>query len=119
MASTSAVSMVMRPTLVGSKRSAGGDASFFKPLSVRAAHKEKKVGGKKFEVAASLREKVVAGATAAVLTASMIIPDAAEAATTLTPSLQNFLLSIGAGGVVLGVIAGAVIGVANFDPVKR
>ncbi|MBA0844245.1 hypothetical protein Goarm_001355 [Gossypium armourianum] len=31
----------------------------------------------------------------------------------------NFLLSIAAGGVVLVAIVGAVIGVSNFDPVKR
>ncbi|RQW14432.1 Photosystem II reaction center X protein [Rhodobacteraceae bacterium CH30] len=37
----------------------------------------------------------------------------------MTPSLNNFLLSIGAGGVVLAGILGAIIGVSNFDPVKR
>ncbi|NBH29358.1 Photosystem II reaction center X protein [Clostridiaceae bacterium] len=49
----------------------------------------------------------------------MIVPDVAEAASGVSPSLKNFLLSIVAGGVVLTAIVGAVIGVSNFDPVKR
>ena len=69
---------------------------------------------------ASLKEKAVTGLTAAAFTASMVIPEVAEAAAPgVSPSLKNFLLSIVAGGVVLAVIAGAVVGVANFDPVKR
>ena len=69
---------------------------------------------------ASLKEKAVTGLTAAAFTASMVIPGVAEAAGPgVSPSLKNFLLSIVAGGVVLAVIAGAVVGVANFDPVKR
>ncbi|KHN47622.1 hypothetical protein glysoja_036474 [Glycine soja] len=66
-------------------------------------------------VRASMKEKVVTGLTAAAFTASM--PDVAEAA--VTPSLKNFLLSIAAGGVVVVAIIGAVVGVSNFDPVKR
>ena len=75
----------------------------------------------RFVVEASLKEKAVRGLTAVALTASMVIPDVAEAAGSsgLSPSLKNFLLSIVAGGVVLVVIVGAVVGVANFDPVKR
>jgi hypothetical protein len=69
-------------------------------------------------VKASLKEKVVTGLTAAALTASMIVPDVAEAAT-VSPSLKNFLLSIVSGGVVVAAILGAVIAVSNFDPVKR
>lgn len=69
-------------------------------------------------VQASLKEKAVTGLTAAALTASMMAPDVAEAAE-LAPSLKNFLLSIVAGGAVLGALFGAVIAVANFDPVKR
>jgi hypothetical protein len=50
----------------------------------------------------------------------MVIPEVAEAAGAgASPSLKNFLLSIVAGGVVLVAIIGAVIGVSNFDPVKR
>ncbi|KAG6414306.1 hypothetical protein SASPL_127025 [Salvia splendens] len=71
------------------------------------------------QVKASLKEKAVAGLTAAALTASMAVPDVAEAASSASPSLNNFLLSIAAGGVVLTAILGAVIGVSNFDPVKR
>ena len=56
--------------------------------------------------------------TTTALTASMMTPDVAEAAK-LAPSLKNFLLSIVAGGAVLGALFGAVIAVANFDPVKR
>ncbi|CAN1188483.1 hypothetical protein LINPERPRIM_LOCUS35421 [Linum perenne] len=52
--------------------------------------------------------------------ASMVVPDVAEAAEyALTPSLKNFLLNIVAGTFVLSAIAGAIIGVSNFDPVKR
>ncbi|CAI0627836.1 unnamed protein product [Linum tenue] len=50
--------------------------------------------------------------------ASMVIPEVAEAAE-VSPSLKNFLLSIIAGGVVLTAIIGAIVGVSNFDPVKR
>ncbi|KAL8107355.1 hypothetical protein AgCh_023952 [Apium graveolens] len=73
----------------------------------------------KLQVQASLKEKAITGLTAAALTASMVMPETASAASTLTPSLNNFLLSIGAGGVVLIAILGAVVGVSNFDPVKR
>ncbi|KAL1834526.1 hypothetical protein DCAR_0104732 [Daucus carota subsp. sativus] len=73
----------------------------------------------KLQVQASLKEQAITGLTAAALTASMVMPEAASAASTLTPSLNNFLLSIGAGGVVLLAILGAIIGVSNFDPVKR
>ncbi|KAI4316479.1 hypothetical protein L6164_024457 [Bauhinia variegata] len=74
----------------------------------------------KLAIQASLKEKAATGLTAAALTASMVIPDVAQAAEyDFSPSLKNFLLSIVAGGLVLAAIFGAVIGVANFDPVKR
>ena len=44
-------------------------------------------------------------------------PLVAEAA--VTPSLKNTLLSVVAGGLVLGAIAAAVIGVSTFDKVNR
>ncbi|CAN1217270.1 hypothetical protein LINPERPRIM_LOCUS955 [Linum perenne] len=73
-----------------------------------------------FRVEASLKERVAGAVTAAAVAASMVVPDVAEAAEyTLTPSLKNFLLSIAAGTFVLSAIAGAIIGVSNFDPVKR
>lgn len=54
------------------------------------------------------------------VTAAMVIPDVAEAAQPgISPSLKNSLLSIVTGGVVLGILVGEVISVANFDPVKR
>ena len=65
-------------------------------------------------------EKAVSGLAAAALTVSMVIPEVAEAAGSgISPSLKNILLSIAAGGVVLTVIIGVVVGVSNFDPVKR
>ena len=121
MASTSAVSMAMPLTQAGQKRVPTSEA-FLKPLPVKPskAIAVSKSNGR-FEVkASSFKEKAVAGLTAAALTASMVIPEVAEAAGSgVSPSLKNFLLSIVAGGVVLTAIVGAVIGVANFDPVKR
>lgn len=126
MASTSAVSMAMPLTYASQKKIPTSDA-FFKPLPLRSskgttmasASSSSKTNGK-FEVNASLKEKALTGLTAAALTASMVIPEVAEAAESgVSPSLKNFLLSIAAGGVVLTAILGAVIGVSNFDPVKR
>jgi hypothetical protein len=74
----------------------------------------------KLGVEASLKEKAVTSLTAIALTAAMVIPEVAEAVEPgFSPSLKNFLLSIVSGGVVLSAIFGAVIGVSNFDPVKR
>ncbi|KAJ7955957.1 Photosystem II PsbX [Quillaja saponaria] len=120
MASTSAVSMAMPLTGISQKRVLSSEA-FFKPLPLRPSKTSaaSKPNGK-LQVRASLKEKAVTGLTAAALTASMMIPEVAEAAESgVSPSLKNFLLSILAGGVVLGVLIGAVIGVSNFDPVKR
>ena len=49
--------------------------------------------------------------------AALANPLVAEAA--VTPSLKNTLLSVVAGGLVLGAIAAAVIGVSTFDKVSR
>ena len=49
--------------------------------------------------------------------AALANPLVAEAA--VTPSLKNTLLSVVAGGLVLGAIAAAVIGVSTFDKVNR
>ncbi|KAG6383081.1 hypothetical protein SASPL_157175 [Salvia splendens] len=93
-------------------------SAFLKPLPViRPSKMSAKPAVGKFQVRASLKEKVVTGLTAAALTASMIAPDAAEAA--VSPSLKNFLLSIAYGGVVAVAIVGAIVAVSNFDPVKR
>ncbi|XP_057768190.1 uncharacterized protein LOC130988385 [Salvia miltiorrhiza] len=111
MASTSALSMAAP---VAQNRQLD---TFLKPLPVRPSRLVSKPAVGKFQVRASLKEKAVTGLTAAALTASIILPDVAEAA--VTPSLNNFLLSIGAGGVVGLALVGAVIAVSNFDPVKR
>lgn len=120
MASTSAVMASLPLTTVSQKRLSNSN-TFFNPLPMKPS---KVISGSKsgigFEVKASLKEKAVTGLTAAALTASMMIPEVAEAAGPgISPSLKNLLLSIAAGGVVLVAIIGAVIGVSNFDPVKR
>ncbi|XP_057766872.1 uncharacterized protein LOC130987251 [Salvia miltiorrhiza] len=120
MASTSAVSMALPLPRAGHKSLPAADA-FFKGMPLRPSKAAALVSkpAARFEVKASLKEKAVAGLTAAALTASMVVPDVAEAASGVSPSLKNFLLSIAAGGVVLTALLGAVIGVSNFDPVKR
>ncbi|XP_077236322.1 uncharacterized protein LOC143877899 [Tasmannia lanceolata] len=121
MASTSAVAMALPLTWAGHKRPMSSN-SFFNPmkLSPKVMSPESKFNGGRFQVSASMKEKAVTGLTAIALTAAMVIPDVADAAQPgISPSLKNFLLSIVAGGVVLTVIIGAVIGVSNFDPVKR
>ncbi|KAK7383357.1 hypothetical protein VNO78_29034 [Psophocarpus tetragonolobus] len=94
---------------------------FFKPSPKRTVVKN---SGPKpnpiNNIQASFKENAVKGLTAAAVTSYMLIPEVAHAASNdFSPSLKNFLLSIAAGGVVLVAIFGAVIGVANFDPVKR
>ncbi|MFS7999609.1 putative photosystem II PsbX [Helianthus anomalus] len=64
-----------------------------------------------------MKENGVTALTVVVLTTSMMVLEVAQAASGVNPSLNNFLLSIGAGA--LGGILGAIIGVSNFDPVKR
>lgn len=115
--------MAMPLTSATNKRVPSSEA-FLRPLPVRpskavsAAAPTRSTG--KLQVRASLKEKVVTGLTAGAMTATMVVPQVAEAADSgLSPSLKNFLLSIVAGGVVLVAIVGAVIGVSNFDPVKR
>ncbi|KAJ4830843.1 hypothetical protein Tsubulata_028533 [Turnera subulata] len=97
--------------------------SFLSPLSVRTSRvvfSAQPRSRANFQVKASLKEKVATGITAAALTASMVIPEVAEAAGTgVSPSLKNFLLSIVAGGVVLVGIVGVVVAISNFDRVKR
>ncbi|KFK39893.1 hypothetical protein AALP_AA3G302600 [Arabis alpina] len=117
MASTSAMSLV---TPLNQTRS----SSFFNPLPLKPFKAVATPGGRtqRLQVKASKLkfDKALTGLSAAALTASMVIPEMAEAAGPgLSPSLKNFLLSIASGGVVLTVIIGVVVGVSNFDPVKR
>ncbi|MCL8600431.1 photosystem II reaction center protein PsbX [Proteus mirabilis] len=121
MASTSILSMAMPTTCSAQKKArVPSRESFFKPLSVNPSKSVAKNSSGKFQVKASLKEKAVTGLTAAALTASMVVPQVAEAAESGVPaSLNNFLLSIAAGGIVVVAILGAVLGVSNFDPVKR
>ncbi|XP_030530107.1 uncharacterized protein LOC115740689 [Rhodamnia argentea] len=116
MASTSAVSMAM-PLTHGNLRKLPSSDAFVRPLPTVVGPLRAVWASAKFQVNASLKEKAIAGATAAAVVASMVVPEVAEAA--VSPSLKNFLLSIATGGAVFGAIVGAVIGVANFDPVKR
>lgn len=112
MASLSSISMTT--PLTDSKTR----TTLFSPLLIkpqRTAVIGHKPSARAVRVQASLKEKAVTGLTAAALTASMMTPDVAKAAE-LAPSLKNFLLSIVAGGAVLGALFGAVIAVANFDP---
>ncbi|KAI3980227.1 hypothetical protein MKX01_033368 [Papaver californicum] len=120
MASTSmAVQMAMPITSAGQKK-VPTTQTFFNPLPLKSSKAVVALKSSSVRVQASLKEKAIAGLTAATLTATMVIPEVSEAAgSDLSPSLQNFLYSIIAGGTVLTAILGAVIGVSNFDPVKR
>ncbi|XP_024013033.1 uncharacterized protein LOC18020416 [Eutrema salsugineum] len=125
MASTSAVLLVM-PLTQNRSSSSAKTIAFLKPLPLKPSKASSSstlaMPSRRFHVTASnvKMEKAVSGLAAAALTVSMVIPEVAEAAGSgISPSLKNFLLSIAAGGVVLTVIIGVVVGVSNFDPVKR
>ncbi|KAF3643784.1 Photosystem II reaction center X protein [Capsicum chinense] len=124
MATSSIVSMAMPLTCKSQNKKPIVEA-FFKPLPIRSSKQiATPKSTNKFVVikassSSSIKEKAVAGLSAGLLTATMVVPDVAQAVDGVSPSLKNFLLSIVSGGVVLIVIVGAVIGVSNFDPVKR
>ncbi|MGD7361348.1 photosystem II reaction center protein PsbX [Ralstonia pseudosolanacearum] len=124
MASTSAVSMAMPITSSATHKGLppSSSSAFFRPLAIKPfkVTATTSSSSKTLQVNASFKEKMVAGLSAGAVSALMVMPEVAEAAgSDLSPSLKNFLLSIAAGGVVLTAILGAVIGVSNFDPVKR
>ncbi|CAN4096496.1 unnamed protein product [Withania somnifera] len=124
MATSSIVSMSMPPLTCKSQKKQPIVEAFFKPLPMRPSKPiaTSKSANKLVVINASsssIKEKAVAGLSAGVLTASMVVPDVAQAVDGVSPSLKNFLLSIVSGGVVVGAIIGAVVGVSNFDPVKR
>ncbi|KAL3655763.1 hypothetical protein CASFOL_000159 [Castilleja foliolosa] len=111
------VSMAVSSAVASSKNRPTSDA-FFNPLPLNKIMPVKVTSSKsKLRVEASLKERAVAQVTA--VAASLVVPEMAQAADSMTPSLKNFLFSIGAGGIVLAAIAAAVVGVSNFDPVKR
>lgn len=117
MAATASLSAVAAPLSVAGLKKPLGAASF-RPLSVRARPAARMTVVR--ASSASVQEKLTAGLTAAAVAAALVLPEVAEAASPgLSPSLKNFLLSIVSGGVVFAGIAGAVVAVSNFDPVKR
>ncbi|XP_042442288.1 uncharacterized protein LOC122027405 [Zingiber officinale] len=121
MALTSAVTM-SKPAISFSRPFTGSE-TFFQPLMLPAHTAAGRRPGAQLKVRAlssSEKEKALGGLAAAAMVAALVIPEVAEAAQPgISPSLKNFLLSIVSGGVVVGVIAGAVVAVSNFDPVKR
>eukprot|EP00271_Cylindrocystis_brebissonii_P008609 TRINITY_DN2303_c0_g1_i1.p2 TRINITY_DN2303_c0_g1~~TRINITY_DN2303_c0_g1_i1.p2 ORF type:complete len:121 (+),score=31.79 TRINITY_DN2303_c0_g1_i1:184-546(+) len=79
----------------------------------------KLVANRSRTVMSAEKQNLVLPATVALLAAA-VLPEIAEAAQPgISPSLQNLLYSVLAGGVVLGGLAIAVAGVSTFDPVKR
>ncbi|XP_047066874.1 uncharacterized protein LOC124674865 isoform X1 [Lolium rigidum] len=113
---TASLSAVAAPLSVAGLNKPLGAASF-RPLAARPAARMTAV---RASLSASAQEKLTAGLTAAAVAAAFVLPEVAEAASPgLSPSLKNFLLSIVSGGVVFAGIAGAVVAVSNFDPVKR
>ncbi|KAJ6801648.1 uncharacterized protein M6B38_376720 [Iris pallida] len=124
MASMASVTLAATPSPTR-RQPAAGNTAFFSPLkaSTNAATPRPAKPGRSLQVRASSssgKEQVATGLAAAAMAAAFIVPEVAEAAQPgISPSLKNFLLSIVSGGVVLTAILGAVIGVSNFDPVKR
>ncbi|WOL14205.1 hypothetical protein Cni_G22985 [Canna indica] len=122
MASASAATMA---TPVVGRPLAGSNAASSQPLRLlpvtAAAGRQRRPSGQlKVRASSWDKEKAASALTVAALAAALAIPEVAEAAQPgVSPSLKNFLLSIVAGGVVLGVLVGAVVAVSNFDPVKR
>ncbi|KAF6159774.1 hypothetical protein GIB67_030032 [Kingdonia uniflora] len=125
MSSTAVISMAMPVTSASHKRTAVSPSSnaIFKPLPIRSSSKpsaSKTNVNLQVQASSSFQDKAAAGLAAAAMTALVVFPEVAEAAGPgVSASLKNFLLSIASGGVVLVAIIGAVVGVSNFDPVKR
>jgi len=114
------ISMVLPLSSAAKNRSTSNPRPSEAFLKRSVVKKSSEAKPQKLNIEASLKEKAVKGLSAAAAASCMVVPEAAHAAGyDFSPSLQNFLLSIAAGGVVLVAIFGAVIGVSNFDPVKR
>lgn len=113
----------MATTIISSRIQPPTPGAYLKSLPVRKSKavivSSAEKNSAKLQIEASLKEKSVAAVTSAALMAAMVVPEVASAADSFSPSLKNFLLSIGAGGFVLFAIIGVVIGVSNFDPVNR
>eukprot|EP00210_Caulerpa_lentillifera_P006743 g6445.t1 len=69
-------------------------------------------------VNASKKSEFAGPIVAASITAALVAPDFAMA-TTLTPTVEALLKSVAAGGIIAGLIVGAVTLVAGFDPITR
>ncbi|KMZ57896.1 hypothetical protein ZOSMA_81G01160 [Zostera marina] len=129
MASTSAVSMVSTPITAARCMSLkpASSSAFFNPLPRTIKLQSSSVSSKRLSStitvqasSSSMKEKAITGLTAAAVVAALVVPEMAEAAQPgVSPSLKNLILSVVSGGVVLIGILGAIIGVSNFDPVKR
>ncbi|KZV51352.1 hypothetical protein F511_14136 [Dorcoceras hygrometricum] len=119
------ISMTMTTTSAAKNRSCQSptEDEFLKTLSVKGSKyvdvNSATKNNVKLQIEASLKEKVVAVVTSAALPMAMVVPESALATDRFSTSLKNFLLNIGTGGFVVFAIIGAVIGVSNFDPVKR
>ncbi|KAM0901485.1 hypothetical protein ACQ4PT_019940 [Festuca glaucescens] len=115
MATTSATTAAASLSVAGGLGRPRGVGASLRPCSPRARSCVVRASAQQ-----SVKEKAAAGLTAAAMAAALVLPEVAEAAGPgLSPSLKNFLLSIGSGGIVLLGIIGAVVAVSNFDPVKR
>lgn len=111
MAALSSCSAVVPSSLLAVKSAAAPKRTVSQKLFVRNVSRV---------VMSAKKEQDFVGPTAIALLAAAVLPEIAEAAQPgVSPSLNNLIGSIIAGGVVLGGIGVAVAGVAVFDPVKR
>lgn len=70
-------------------------------------------------IARSSEKKHVQVEAATITALSTVLMAMPAEATSITPSLKNLIGSVVAGGVVLLAIFGAIVGVSNFDKVRR
>uniref|UniRef100_A0A061SNQ7 Photosystem II PsbX n=1 Tax=Tetraselmis sp. GSL018 TaxID=582737 RepID=A0A061SNQ7_9CHLO len=87
-----------------------------RPVSVKPRVAVRNTNRMVVRASADKREQALAAVTVA---AGSVLAQAGPAEAAVPPSLKNLLLSVVAGGVVVGLIAGAVSFVANFDQVSR
>eukprot|EP00355_Strombidium_rassoulzadegani_P010619 CAMPEP_0168620204 /NCGR_PEP_ID=MMETSP0449_2-20121227/7008_1 /TAXON_ID=1082188 /ORGANISM="Strombidium rassoulzadegani, Strain ras09" /LENGTH=110 /DNA_ID=CAMNT_0008661185 /DNA_START=75 /DNA_END=407 /DNA_ORIENTATION=+ len=106
-----ALSLAASPAAATARRAVAG-----RPVVGKARVAAKANRAMVVRASADKREQALAAAT---VTAGAIMTQAAPAEAALPPSLKNLLLSVVAGGVVLGAIFTAVSAVAQFDQVSR